>query len=190
MVQLQWTGDYIAIILCCTVCAMSSMNVVTAPSISLEGKNIWLIQSLPVTGWQVLLSKLKLHMIVTAPAAVLVTIVAEIITKPSLIMSVLVVIIQIVFIFLFGLVGLMFNLKWHNLDWTNESFAVKQSLSVVLTMFTPWGILIVLGTLFYFICDYIAIELFLGICLVIMVGIATVLMKWLKTRGAKKFETL
>ena len=49
---------------------MTSMNDITAPAISLEGKNIWLSQSLPVKPWQVLRSKLELHMWLTGVPAV------------------------------------------------------------------------------------------------------------------------
>ena len=43
------------------LCALASMNDMSAPSVSLEGKNLWLIQSLPITPWQVLRAKLLLH---------------------------------------------------------------------------------------------------------------------------------
>lgn len=42
------------------------MNDMTAPSVSLEGKSLWLMQSLPVTPWQVLKAKLSMQIILTA----------------------------------------------------------------------------------------------------------------------------
>ena len=43
-----------------------------APSVSLEGKSLWLLQSLPVTPWQVLRAKLSVQLLLTsAPGAVL-----------------------------------------------------------------------------------------------------------------------
>ena len=39
------------------VCLLSAMNDITAPSVSLEGKNLWLAQVFPVSGRQVLLTK-------------------------------------------------------------------------------------------------------------------------------------
>ena len=47
------------------ICAVMSMNDITAPSISLEGKNIWIAKTLPVDTWQILRAKLKLHNIIT-----------------------------------------------------------------------------------------------------------------------------
>ena len=38
---------------CAVICMLASMNDMAAPSISLEGRSLWLLQSLPVTPWQV-----------------------------------------------------------------------------------------------------------------------------------------
>lgn len=57
---------------CIAVCAAASMNDLTAPSISLEGKNLWIVRSLPVTSWQILRAKLRMHVILTLiPALIL-----------------------------------------------------------------------------------------------------------------------
>ena len=48
------------------LCGVASMNDMTAPSVSLEGKSLWLMQSLPVTPWQVLKAKLSMQIILTA----------------------------------------------------------------------------------------------------------------------------
>ena len=48
------------------LCMLASMNDMAAPSVSLEGKSLWLLQSLPVTPWQVLRAKLRLQLLLTA----------------------------------------------------------------------------------------------------------------------------
>ena len=45
------------------LCGIISMDIMTAPSISLEGKSLWIVQSLPVTSWQVLRAKLDMQLI-------------------------------------------------------------------------------------------------------------------------------
>lgn len=63
--QKEIFGEYVGtlvLMLIGAIALMTSMNDITAPAISLEGKNIWLSQSLPVKPWQVLRSKLELHM--------------------------------------------------------------------------------------------------------------------------------
>ena len=53
-----------------TACLMASTNYITAPSISLEGRTLWILRSLPVSAWDVLVSKLMLHLLVTEIGAV------------------------------------------------------------------------------------------------------------------------
>ena len=47
------------------------MNLMAAPSVSLEGRTIWLVQSLPVRPWQVLRAKLQLQLVLTAVPALI-----------------------------------------------------------------------------------------------------------------------
>lgn len=72
------------------LCLISSMNDITAPSVSLEGKNIWIVQSLPVTAWQVLRAKLNLHIVLTIPPLAILIAAVEILITPSLIYAILI----------------------------------------------------------------------------------------------------
>ena len=45
------------------LCGLTSMDIMTAPSISLEGKSLWIAQCLPVASWQVLRAKLDMQLI-------------------------------------------------------------------------------------------------------------------------------
>jgi len=46
------TEGSVPVLLCVLLCGLASMNLMTAPSVSLEGKSLWLMQSLPVEPWQ------------------------------------------------------------------------------------------------------------------------------------------
>ena len=63
-------SGFVPVILTSAVCAVASMNDISAPSVSLEGKNIWIAQSLPVTPWQIIRAKLGVHLLVTGIPAV------------------------------------------------------------------------------------------------------------------------
>lgn len=45
----------VPVLMCAAVCLLASMNDMAAPAVSLEGRNLWLVQSLPVVPWQALL---------------------------------------------------------------------------------------------------------------------------------------
>ena len=134
---------------CAAVCLAAAPNTVTAPSVSLEGKNLWILQSRPVDGKKILFAKLKLHMVITAPIAFLCGVVLNILLKPSPVTAVLTLILPCVFIFLCGELGLLLNLKMPKLDWTNEAVTVKQSMSVMISLFANWGIIMLLAGVYY-----------------------------------------
>ena len=54
---------------CAAVCMMATMIDTAAPSVSLEGKNLWLVQSLPVRPFAVLRAKLRLQLVLSGAVA-------------------------------------------------------------------------------------------------------------------------
>ena len=54
------SGEMVPMFLTAILCMLTTMNNITAPSVSLEGRNLWLVQALPVRPWQVLKAKLKI----------------------------------------------------------------------------------------------------------------------------------
>ena len=61
--------ETLPMLVCGMVCTAAAMNFITAPSVSLEGGTLWLLQSLPVTPQQVLRAKVELQLLLTLPAA-------------------------------------------------------------------------------------------------------------------------
>ena len=177
---------------CAAVCLAAAPNTVTAPSVSLEGKNLWILQSLPVDGKKILFAKLKLHMVITAPIAFLCGVVLNILLKPSPVTAVLTLILPCVFIFLCGELGLLLNLKMPKLDWTNEAVTVKQSMSVMISLFANWGIIMLLAGVYYLlpVGSLISNDLFLLICIAVLAVCSAVLWKMLTGWGAKRMLLL
>ena len=46
------TAGSVPLLLCVVLCGSASMNFMTAPFISLEGKSLWLLQSLSIDIWK------------------------------------------------------------------------------------------------------------------------------------------
>lgn len=182
--------DFLPLALCAMVAAMASMNCITAPSVSLEGRTIWLAQSLPVTPWQVLRAKFSLHTLIVAPATLFCALVLGLVLELAPLALLLVCADCLLFVVLCALLGLFLNLKLPNLNWTNETVPVKQSLSVLLAMFLPWGALVLLGLLYYALRNVLAAEFFLLLAGLIVAALSVFLLIWLKKRGAKIFASL
>lgn len=172
------------------LCLISSMNDITAPSVSLEGKNIWIVQSLPVTAWQVLRAKLNLHIVLTIPPLAILIAAVEILITPSLIYAILIPVFCFLFVILSAELGLVINLKSPNLDWTSEIVPIKQSTGVLFALFGGWAIVLLLGALYLLVMTFIPPLVYLIIITVLLAVACLLTMMWLKNRGSKIFASL
>ncbi|MBR4132811.1 MAG: hypothetical protein IKT99_07510 [Oscillospiraceae bacterium] len=169
---------------------IASMNDITAPSVSLEGRSLWLIQSLPVRSKDVLRSKQLLHLSVTLPVALLMMVCLCAVVRLPLVQSVLVCVICLLFVCLSSAGGLAINLLKPNLNWTNESVPIKQSTGVLIALFGGWVLAAILVVPYLFLGKLIAPELYLVIVAVLL-GLAVLgLNLWINKRGAVIFENL
>lgn len=128
-------------ILLAALCAMSSMMLYTTPSVSLEGKSLWIARSIPVDCRDVLRAKLKLHNLFSLPPVLLCEAAAIYIVRPRGLMLALLLVLPALFCVFVGLLGLAENLRHPCLDWISETQAVKSGIGVLFTMFIAWGVL-------------------------------------------------
>ncbi len=180
----------IELILAIIVCFACTLNAITAPSISLEGRSIWIAQSLPISAEKVLWAKLRLHFWVSAPAALLFVGAFVYVLDISGKGLALMILTPILYILLSGLIGLVCNLKMPSLKWNNEAYAIKQSFSVLLAIFACIALLggMILAT--RFLLDSLRPVDLLLIFDAVMTALCLILTQWLRTRGAKIFSTL
>ena len=182
--------ENIGLIVAAIVCFMASSNTITACAVSLEGERIWLPQSLPVSEWTVLKAKLYLHFVMTATPSALFGLAAAFCVNLSWGWTVAVVAVAVISSALFAAMGLVINLKFPSLRWTNEIAAIKQSVSVLIAMFGGWGAaLLPLGGYFLF-GKYLPAWGYLLVGLGLLLAATAVLIVWLKKRGTKIFKRL
>ena len=168
-----------------------SMNSISATSISLEGKHLWMLKVLPVTPWQVFQAKLGVHVVVTAIPATFCTVSFGIAGKVNLINLLLMIAAGIVFSIFCGLLGLLCNLRFPNFNWTNEAQAVKQNMSVITATFLPWAVLIVVALIIFFM--YLmggSISKCLISAIALICSISFLMIGRLLTSGSRKFMDL
>ncbi len=172
------------------VCLLAAMNDLTAPSVSLEGSTLWLSQSLPVSGRQALMAKLKLHLLLTwIPAAVL-TAAVEWVIRPSMGFAVLIPVAVALFVLVMAQFGLLLGVKRPNLHWTSEVVPIKQSLPVMLTLFGGWALIGVLIAAYALLSGILPPVAYLGLVTALLLALSAALHRWLTTKGAARFEGL
>ena len=175
---------------CIAVCAAASMNDLTAPSVSLEGKTLWIVRSLPVTSWQILRAKIRMHVILTMVPAMVLDAALMTVVKPSLTNGVMMLLIPCLYVCLTAYIGLAVNLKMPKLDWTSETAVVKQSMGVLVALLSNFVYIIVLVVGYVALGSLTGSTLYLIISAVLTAVIASLFRIWLKRRGVQVFEAL
>lgn len=182
--------DFAALLGILVASLINSTALFTAPSISLEGKTLWILQSLPVRGKDVLLAKLKMHLLICSPTTLILTVcIALSMQIGGTGLACLLVLPQLYVVFI-ALLGLEANLRHPNFNWTSETQAVKSGVSVLITMLV--AMLAVGAPAAAFVLLRGAIS-GMGMCLLVAVLliIAIVLLYvWLVRRGVELFRKM
>ncbi|MDD5935659.1 MAG: hypothetical protein PUC65_08895 [Clostridiales bacterium] len=111
------------------------MCAISASSISLEGKNLWILKSAPIKASTVLHSKVLFHISMTVPVAVITTVSLMIKFQSTGFQAVLTLLLTVAYCYFSAVYGLFINLKFPILEWKNETVVVKQSAaSMIATM--------------------------------------------------------
>lgn len=182
--------ESLPMLVCGFVCAIAAMNFLTAPSVSLEGSTLWLLQSLPVTPWQVLRAKVELQLLLTLPGAVLCAGCGLAALDVPPMQWVLALASLAAFVLLTAQLGLVFGLCLPNLHWTSEAVVVKQSGASMLAMLSGWLLAVGVLVLPLLWLDYIPAFAARLVCLALLAGGNILLYRWLHTKGAQRFAEL
>ena len=172
------------------VSMLSSTNFISAPSVSLEGKSLWIVKSMPVDGSKALLAKAYVHMAICIPPVVVCSAVLAVVLRASVVSAILLVLLPAVLTALFALLGVAINLKLPKLDWVNEIAVIKQSASSAASMFVNMGIVLALFLIYLFVGSAIGGDLYLLICTLVSGLFCWLLVKFLKGKGKQIFENL
>jgi ABC-2 type transport system permease protein len=167
----------------------SSMILISTPSISLEDRNLWIVQSLPIRGAHVLLAKVSSHMIISTPFIIACSLILSIGFKMSIINSLFLLVSSVVTSAFFAYFGMLLGLLFPKFDWQNENVAVKQGFAIFGAMFggMVWAMLmsgvVVILSFISFILGAIAVTL-------LNAGMCAVIHMYFLKKGEKRFALL
>lgn len=114
-----------------TIAAMISLSCPAASSLSLEGKNIWILQSSPVSVRKILDSKLAVNLTLHAIAYLLAMFALITHQRLNILQIVGLLFISIAYSLFTSVLGIVLNKRFPNYTWENEMVVVKQSLPVI-----------------------------------------------------------
>lgn len=189
--QLGADGSLVPAVVVFGLCLLASTVLFTAPSVSLEGKTLWVVKSLPVTPQDILRAKLRLHVYITAPAVVLASAAAAFVFSASFYDSLIMLVAPFFYVLLTANIGLICNLHNVNLNWTNEAQVVKQSMAVFVAMLL--GALVAMlpgGAYLLLFADGAYYVPFMSGYTVLLIVLWRLTQGWIMGKGAEKFDAL
>lgn len=172
------------------LCFMISSNSLASVSISMEGKSLWIVQSLPIDPWIVLRAKERMSFQLNIYPAVFCVVAAGIAFRLEYYEIVLTVCAAIAFILLSTDFGLFLNLKSPDFNWTNAASLTKQSMPVMINLFGGWIVCAALGFGGYYLCSISNACVALIAFMIVFIALRIVLNHWLRTKGTEIFRTL
>ena len=114
--------------------AMAGIMPTTACAVSMEGKQWWIAQTLPIRSKDIWNSKILLNLTIALPCYLIALVFAFLSIKPSLKEGIFLVILPMIYIIFTAVAGMTVNLAMPVFNWESEVNVVKQSASVLVTM--------------------------------------------------------
>ena len=124
---------------------MNSMNMASASALSLEGKNLWILKSMPISARSVLLSKTVPHIVVTSVPGLLSSVLLAVACDAPVWYWPFFILTPIASNIFFAFLGIALNVAFPKLEFENEAQPIKQSMSVFLSMITTmlWSLALI-----------------------------------------------
>ena len=131
------------------IAALGQMTCTTGVSISLEGKCLWILKSIPVSVRDIFSSKIAVNlMIVMIPSCLSMIFFGIAFHFPPMYFISGIVLLAVCSLFI-SMNGLLLNLRFPKLDYDREAQAIKQSLSSFLSMMVPLFLMVGVITVTY-----------------------------------------
>ncbi len=183
--------DEVGIIAAILITSCISMNLISAPSVSLEGKTLWICRTLPVQPKTILLSKVMTHFVITEASVLLCVTVLAVLLMPAPVELLIMYLLPTVFAAFTALFGVVVNLRFPRFDWVSETQVVKQSASVFVCMLVNIAIITVFAIFYTILLSTVmSLTAFASICTALFVAISAVLYMYLCKKGTQKFSEL
>lgn len=178
------------VVMSIALCFVSSMNNITSVSVSLEGKTLWLLKSVPVEINDIIFGKLMLHIAVTGIPLLIADIIIAVSFGADIVTFILITVFTELFMVICAEAGLMANLIFPKTEWTNETVPIKQSISSMIGMFFGLILTMLVITVYFLTVNILSSTVFLIISVIALSLTALLIYRWLVTSGKQRFLRL
>ena len=166
-----------------------SLSCTTFPSISMEGKNMELVKSMPITAFEFIKAKILFHLSLSIPITLVLNTALAFglhLQWTAILSGYL---LPLVFSAFIGVAGCIANLLFPNFDWENATYIVKRSIPAILNALISMALSC--GG-FYILIKHFPKHLFIGnaVIILIVVGLTAAAILWLKEKGEILYRKL
>lgn len=123
------------------------MSTPAASAISIEGKNFWLIKSLPIDYKKYLRTKILLSEFVLAPFALVSSIILILVGEKNMVSILLILLLPQLYLLSMNYISLVLNTRFYKFSWSNEMEVVKQSKCVFFVMLIDFVYTLIIAVL-------------------------------------------
>lgn len=162
----------------------------TSCTISLEGKQFWIIKSAPVKTENVFIAKILVNIVSATPFILIAILLAIFLIKFTLIQVIIYTTIVSLGLLMISTLGLLVNIFLPKMVWDQEVKVVKQSASVIVLMLLSFGldilffglsiIIFLYSSIFYAILSFVIFSAIINSLIIILLG----------TVGKNKYEKM
>lgn len=171
------------------LCFFISMAYMTACSISLEGKSLWILQSAPVSAGTIFASKVAMQLTLVLPLSLVSGVLWALALGSDALGVLMLLVVPSLFAVVMALLGLVINLKLPNLGWKSEVVVIKQSGASMFSMLAGFGLMALLIALTLLLSGQAAwVADLAAVALLALVGLG--LYAWLRRQGCARFARL
>ncbi len=124
----------------------AALTILTYPaafSISLEGKQLWILRSMPIPAHTVLNAKVLFNILLISPLAIVCSVVLQCVLQLSTLDFIVLLVTPVLANVLISYVGVFINLCFPKLEFESEAAVIKQSLSSFIMMLG--GMIVIMG---------------------------------------------
>lgn len=172
------------------ICSIISINTLTVPSVALEGKNLWLLKSLPINTYEILDAKKRLQLIINGIPSIIAAIIICFTFKLDISTSLYVVVEIFLFVYVQASIGVILSLNNPNFNWTSETQPIKRNINVLFDMIICWILLILMVGGYYFLMNKMYVNDYMQYLTIILAVIEIMLRRFIRSWGVEKFDTL
>lgn len=189
LLQIPELQTYLVGGLVAVLAGSATLSFTSSVSISMEGKNLWIVKSLPIAPITLFTAKILLNLTVCLPAILLASLLFTFKFNLNLLDLFYLLSIPSLYALLTATLGLLVNLFFPKLDWSSETAVVKQSASSMISIFLGIGLIGTPVGLFFLLRPQNLTFFFLGL-IVVLIVLNSLSLYLIRMIGVKHFNKI